>query len=66
VEMLDLVRDLMGETGATLMMVSHDPEDAKRIAQRTVLVADGEVQAPVETADIFANPPDALRAYLGK
>ncbi len=66
VEMLDLVRDLMGETGATLMMVSHDPEDAKRIAQRTVLVADGEVQAPVETADIFANPPEALQAYLGK
>ncbi|HHI71114.1 MAG TPA: ATP-binding cassette domain-containing protein, partial [Rhodobacteraceae bacterium] len=66
VEMLDLVRDLMGETGATLMMVSHDPEDAKRIAQRTVLVADGEALAPVETAEIFANPPEALQAYLGK
>jgi len=66
VEMLDLVRDLMGETGATLMMVSHDPEDAKRIAGRTVLVAEGEAQAPVETADIFANPPEALQAYLGK
>ncbi len=66
VEMLDLVRDLMGETGATLMMVSHDPEDAKRIAQRTVLVADGEALAPVETTEIFANPPEALQAYLGK
>ncbi len=66
VEMLDLVRDLMGETGATLMMVSHDPEDAKRISQRTVLVADGEAQAPVDTAGIFANPPEALQTYLGK
>jgi len=65
VEMLDLVRDLMRETGATLMMVSHDPEDAKRIAERTVLVADGEAQAPVDTTEIFAKPPEALQAYLG-
>ena len=65
VEMLELVRDLMGETGATLMMVSHDPEDAKRIAQRTVLVADGEAQAPVETDLLFSDPPKALQHYLG-
>jgi len=65
VEMLDLVRDLMGETGATLMMVSHDPEDAKRIAQRTVLVADGEARAPVETGKLFCDPPEALQRYLG-
>ncbi len=65
VEMLELVRDLMGETGATLMMVSHDPEDAKRIAQRTVLVAEGEAQAPVETGLLFADPPKALQHYLG-
>jgi len=65
VEMLELVRDLMGETGATLMMVSHDPEDAKRIAQRTVLVAEGEAQVPVETGLLFSDPPKALQHYLG-
>jgi len=64
-EMLELVSELMGESGATLMMVSHDPEDAKRIAGQTVLVAQGLAHAPVETGEIFKNPPEALRAYLG-
>ncbi len=64
-EMLDLVEELVTETKATLLMVSHNPEDAKRIAQSVVLVSDGVANAPVETAAIFADPPAALRAYLG-
>ena len=64
-EMLELVSELMGESGATLMMVSHDPEDAKRIAGQTVLVADSVAHAPVETREFFSDPPAALRAYLG-
>ena len=64
-EMLDLVAELVAETGATLMMVSHNPEDAKRIAGLVVLVSDGGADTPVETSEIFANPPEALQAYLG-
>jgi len=64
-EMLDLVAELVAETGATLLMVSHNPEDAKRIAGAVSLVSDGVAQAPVETGAIFADPPAALRAYLG-
>lgn len=64
-DMLDLVSDLVGETGATLLMVSHDPEDAKRIADQTILVANGRAGRPVATGDLFENPPTALREYLG-
>jgi len=64
-EMLDLVAELVAETGATLLMVSHNPEDAKRIAQSVVLVSDGVANAPVETGALFADPPAALRDYLG-
>ena len=64
-EMLDLVRLTADETGATVLMVTHDPADAKRFAGLCVLVADGVAHAPMATADIFANPPAALRAYLG-
>ena len=64
-EMLDLVRLTADETGATVLMVTHDPADAKRFADLCVLVADGVAHAPMATADIFANPPAALRAYLG-
>ncbi|TNJ45100.1 ATP-binding cassette domain-containing protein [Phaeobacter sp. B1627] len=64
-EMLDLVAEIVTEKGATLLMVSHDPQDARRIATEVVLVADGHVYPPSPTAEILDNPPPALRAYLG-
>lgn len=64
-EMLALVAELAAETGLTVLIVTHDPEDARRIAQRTILVADGTAAPPVDTAALFADPPPALRAYLG-
>ncbi len=66
VEMLDLVARLCDETGAGLMMVSHDPSDAERICDQAILVADGVAHAPVQTKELLANPPEALRNYLGK
>jgi len=65
-EMLSLVAELLDETGATLLMVSHEPEDARLIANHVALVAEGRAHAPVPTGEIFANPPDALRDYLGR
>lgn len=64
-EMLDLVAELATETGATLLMVSHDPDDARRIADQVLLVIDGQAHAPQETQALLDNPPAALRAYLG-
>jgi thiamine transport system ATP-binding protein len=65
-EMLDLVRDVAAETGATVLMVSHDPEDARRIAGLTIYLGEGRAHAPVPTDALFADPPPALAAYLGK
>jgi thiamine transport system ATP-binding protein len=65
-EMMALVADVTAETGATLMMVTHDPEDARRYAGKTVLVADGLAHPPVATDALFADPPAVLRAYLGR
>lgn len=64
-EMLDLVAALAGDTGATVLLVSHDPDDARRIAGQTVLVADGVAHAPQPTAQLLDHPPEALRRYLG-
>lgn len=64
-EMLDLVAELVSETGTTLLMVSHEPEDARRIAAQALLVADGVAHAPMATAELLDNPPPALRDYLG-
>lgn len=64
-EMLDLVRALVEETGAALLMVTHAPQDVRRIAQEVIFVAEGRAEAPVPAADLLDNPPPALRAYLG-
>lgn len=64
-DMLDLVRDKLAAKGRTLIMVTHDPADATRIADEVVLIADGVATKPVATKDLFDHPPPALAAYLG-
>ena len=64
-EMLALVAEIVRETGATMLMVTHDPGDARAVASEIVLVADGRAEAPVATEALLANPPDALSRYLG-
>lgn len=65
VEMLDLVAELAKAEGSTVMMVTHHPTDAMRIADQTIVVTDGVAAHPVTTKDLFADPPKALRDYLG-
>ena len=62
-DMLGLVRERLA--GRTVLLVTHDPDDARRVADRAVLVAQGVASMPVATGDFFANPPKALRDYLG-
>lgn len=63
-EMIALVNEVANETGAMVLMVTHDPQDARAMG-RTVLVADGVAHPPSNTGALFADPPPALRAYLG-
>nr|WP_239031935.1 ATP-binding cassette domain-containing protein [Paroceanicella profunda] len=64
-EMLDLVAGIAAREAMTVLMVTHMPADARAIASETALVADGRVEAPRPTADVFAAPTGALAAYLG-
>lgn len=64
-EMLDLVAELAEEIDAMALLVTHDPEDARRIATRTILVTDGKASPPQNTLQLFENPPPSLQAYLG-
>ncbi|WP_299152965.1 ATP-binding cassette domain-containing protein [uncultured Tateyamaria sp.] len=64
-EMLDLTSEVARDTGATVLMITHAPEDAERAADQVLFVDEGRVDAPRAVADIMANPPEALRTYLG-
>jgi thiamine transport system ATP-binding protein len=64
-EMLDLVQELVVETGAGLIMVTHAPEDVRRIADQVIFVAAGRAEAPQPAQALMENPPPELQAYLG-
>jgi thiamine transport system ATP-binding protein len=64
-EMLDLLAEVLDTTGATLLMVTHDPDDARRLCPETILVAEGQAHPPMPTGPLLDAPPPALTAYLG-
>lgn len=64
-EMLDLVQDLVAETKAALIMVTHAPDDVRRIADQVIFVGSGRAEAPQPAAALMDNPPPELREYLG-
>ncbi len=63
--MLDLVARIVEQTGATLLMITHDPQDARRLCDQTIVVAEDIAAPPVPTQALLDNPPPALAAYLG-
>ncbi|AUH33494.1 ATP-binding cassette domain-containing protein [Paracoccus tegillarcae] len=64
-EMLDLLAQIAGQTGATVLMVTHDPDDARRFAPQTIVIENGRANPPVATGPLLDNPPPGLRRYLG-
>ncbi|SDW82046.1 ATP-binding cassette domain-containing protein [Litoreibacter albidus] len=64
-EMLALMDEIARERGLTVLMVTHDPKDARQLDGSTTLVADGIAHAPVPTGPFLDAPPDVLRDYLG-
>jgi thiamine transport system ATP-binding protein len=66
-EMLDLVGGLHASKGMTVLMVTHDPRDARRIAPHTAFLEDGRIAATGPTEDLFAATRSAaFGRYLGE
>ena len=61
-EMLALFTELLPD--ATILMVTHDPDEAQSFSTQTVFLEDGEVRPPRGTAEMFADPDEALGRYL--
>ena len=65
-EMLDLLDRLRSDRGLAVLMVSHHPDDARHIAERTVFVHGGEILESGATEEVLgASRSSELRAYLG-
>lgn len=65
-DMLDLVAHVSKARRLTVLMVTHDPQDAARLCPLTSLVANGVSGPPQDTNVLLADPPPALAAYLGR
>ncbi|MEL6608832.1 MAG: ATP-binding cassette domain-containing protein [Pseudomonadota bacterium] len=63
-EMFALLDEVLAETGAGLLMVTHDPLEAARMDQ-IIVVDGGRAEPPVEAQGLLADPPPHLKAYLG-
>ncbi len=64
-DMLALLGEIASENGNTVLMVTHDPDDARLFADLVVLVDEGRAHPPAPAKETFENPPEALRRYLG-
>jgi len=65
-DMAELVRALNAETGMTMVVVTHSPEDAERLAPRMVFIEGGTIVADGATAELLAvSGPEAVRRYVG-
>lgn len=65
--MLDLVADLHRRLAMTIIMVTHEPDDARRIASQLVFVAEGSVAAQGTVGQLLDGGDNAaVQAYLGE
>jgi ABC-type sugar transport system ATPase subunit len=58
------VRELQRVTGATTIVVTHDPTDALAIADDFLVLAEGQARAFGPAVEIFERPPDLEVAQL--
>ena len=63
-QMLDLVAKIAKEKHLLVLLVTHDPKDAFRIAPHTITVIDGLVSGPLETHIALDKKFGPLTKYL--
>ncbi len=63
-EMQDMLRGLMGRLKKTVLLVTHDLEEALYLAHRIVLLGGGRVIADCAPAEFLASSEPAIEAYV--
>lgn len=65
-DMLELLAGVQAERRMTVLFVTHQPEDARRIADDMVFLENGLVSAAGATETFFSDGgPEAFRRYIG-
>jgi ABC-type sugar transport system ATPase subunit len=64
VQLLDDLPRMLATFAATTILVTHDREEAFRLADNLVVLVDGRVRAAGPKAEVYAKPPDRTTAEL--
>lgn len=65
-QMLDLICELQQETGITILMVTHTPEDALRFDSTLFFLKDGQIREQGDAAMMLSpSGPQPVRDYMG-
>ncbi len=65
-DMLGLITELQRERNLTVLMVTHQPEEAKFAAQKIIFISDGKGQELISTDEFFRSHNHAILKYLGR
>lgn len=65
-DMLALLSEVHAERRMTILMVTHQPEDARRVADSVLFIENGTITASGPADEFFAgHGPGAFRRYIG-
>ena len=64
-ELQTMLRDLLARVGKTVLLVTHDLDEALYLAQRVVFLASGEVVADLPAGEVLASANPDVRDYVG-
>jgi osmoprotectant transport system ATP-binding protein len=63
-EMQTMLRDLLQRVGKTVLLVTHDLDEALYLAQRVIFLEAGEVVADLAATDVLASSNSSVREYV--
>jgi len=63
-EMQTMLRDLLQRVGKTVLLVTHDLDEALYLAQRVIFLEAGEVVADLPNADVLKSENPHVRSYV--
>ena len=63
-EMQEMLKDLLGRVRKTVLLVTHDLDEALFLASRVVFLENGEVVGDVESADVANSENEYVKRYV--